>query len=211
MLSTTYVYRATRAASAALVALAVSATMAFAQESTTRGLNLSFRLMGANVAIEDGDPGGGGGAGLRVGYGVNRTFTIFAGIDGTKLDVEEGDVTGDWNLAHADLGVRFHFANSLRSWVPYLEASVGARVVSVDDVDAEDDGETTTQSIDFSGSDFTVGGGLAVYLKENLALDVLLLYSVGEFSNVSIGNVTLGGLDFDAKSARFGVGLNWWP
>ena len=34
-------------------------------------------------------------------------------------------------MAHADLGARFHFASTLRRWVPYLQAAVSGRGVTV--------------------------------------------------------------------------------
>jgi outer membrane autotransporter protein len=180
-----------------------------AQESTTRGLNLSFHIQATTLSVEGADSDGGGGAGIRVGYGFNRIVTAFFQLDGSSVDTKNApDLSGEWTVAHADLGVRFHFANSLRSWVPYLEAAVGARAVHANDAQVT---PQIVEDVSFNGTSFSVGGGLAVYLKETLALDVGVLLSSGEFNEIAVGAVSVGNLDIDSKSSRFSVGLEWWP
>ena len=46
-----------------------------AQESTTRGLVLGLHAGAASIEPEGADRANGGGGGLFVGYGVNRSFT----------------------------------------------------------------------------------------------------------------------------------------
>lgn len=194
------------AASLALAPLA--AAPAAAQSSTTRGFNLGGYLEGAQLSVEGNDPSGGGGLGLRIGYGINRIVTLFLGIDGTAIEVEDGTApSGDWHMAHFDCGARFHFANTLRSWVPYLEAAITGRAVGLDPavVAGQDVGE-----LSFSGAAFSLGGGIALYLKENLAIDIGLVASGGEFNEIEVGAVSVGNLDVDANSSRFRVGLVWW-
>lgn len=181
-----------------------------AQVSTTRGWSLGAHLVGASLSVEDDDANGGGGLGLRAGYGFNRTVTVFLSVDGIAFDAENAptEVSGEWTMAHADLGARFHFANALRRWVPWLEAAVGGRTVSLEDevVDGEE-----REGVTFTGGSFTVGGGLDVYLRQTLALELGLRFTGGEFTDVEVGNVTVEGLDLDASSVRVGLGLTWWP
>lgn len=196
------------AAAAILALIPLFATAVEAQESTTRGFNLGVYLEGAALTVEEGDQNGGGGIGVRAGYGFNRIVTGFLNIDGTTIEVAEDDApTGDWVMVHFDLGARFHFANSLRSWVPYLEAAFSGRVVELDPalVNGTDVGE-----LSFNGGALTVGGGISVYLRETLALDIGLLVSGGQFNEIKVGSVSVGGLDIDATSSRFKVGLIWW-
>jgi len=188
----------------------LTSTPAAAQESITRGFVLGFHFTGASLVIEDGERQSAGGAGLTVGYGINRRFTIFAQADGARFDdVPTADVDGgDWTLGHFDLGARFNFANSLRAWVPYLQASFTGRVVSVSG------GVSDGSSIDeasISGGSFTLGGGFDVYFTETLALDLQLLWSGGEFTRLTVENVTIDGFDLDATSARLNLGVAWWP
>jgi hypothetical protein len=180
-----------------------------AQESTTRGLTLGVHLSGSSLTVESGDPSNGGGAGIRVGYGINRIVTLFAQVDGSQVDVDDtDDLAGAWTMAHVDLGARFNFASTLRSWVPYLEAALTTRAVSVDNATV---GQQAAGSISFSGAALTAGGGISLYLKQTLALDVGVKLTAGEFTQIDVGAISVGGLDIDAQSARFNVGLAWWP
>jgi hypothetical protein len=185
------------------------ATNAHAQQSTTRGLSLGVALQGTSLEVEGGDANSGGSLGLRVGYGFNRIVTGFVHVDGGEIDVSNNAALGGtWAMGHAEIGARFHFANSLRKVVPWLETSLGARVVSVENARAngEDVGKVT-----FNGGAFTLGGGISAYFKPSLALDVGLKLTGGTFTEVDLGNVSVRNIDIDAKSARFAVGLVWWP
>jgi len=180
-----------------------------AQESTTRGWSLGVHLQGISLSVEEGDAAGGGGGGFRVGYGFNRIVTAFLQVDGSEIDVEEGgSLRGEWGLAHGEVGARFHFANALRAWVPYLEVAAGTRAVQVDD--AVLDGEALDR-VSFNGGGLTLGGGISLYLRESLALDVSLKWTGGTFTEVDLGEVAVRRLDIEATSSRFGVGLVWWP
>src|SRR5688572_32306420 len=117
--------RSTSVLLAAMLAItaSVAVTPAAAQKSTTRGFSIAAHLQGASLQIEDDDPSGGGGLGVRVGYGFNRRFTGYLELDGIAFDVENPELEGEWTMGHADLGVRFNFANSLRRVVPFLDAA----------------------------------------------------------------------------------------
>jgi|JI7StandDraft_1071085.scaffolds.fasta_scaffold106230_2 hypothetical protein len=200
----------TRAAVIAQIAAALSvASVAQAQRSTTRGLSLGVVAQAISLEVENGEPSSGGGLGLRAGYGFNRIITGFIHLDGGEIDVPAGaSLSGTWSLGHAELGARFHFANSLRRVVPYLETSLGARVVTVKD--AESNG-TGAGEVKFNGGALTVGGGVSTYVKPALALDVGVKFTGGTFTEVDLGTVALRSLDVEASSFRFGVGLTWWP
>jgi hypothetical protein len=178
------------------------------QVSTTRGLSLGVYFQGASLSVEGGDPGNGGGGGLRVGYGINRTVTLFIRADGSQTDVEDATIVGQWTLAHGELGARFHFANALRRWVPFLEVAAGARTVSVNDATVEGG---SPADVSFSGGAFSLGGGLGVYFNQTVALDLGLIWTGGEFTDIDVGNVTVSGFDIDARSFRFNLGLTFWP
>jgi len=179
-----------------------------AQSWTTRGWSLALQAQGTSLSIEDADADQGGGAGLRFGYGLNRSFTLFLQTDGGLIDVEEADdFTGEWRMGHVDLGVRFHFANSLNRWIPFLEAAAGVRAVSVEAAEVEDE----ILDVSFSGSSFSLGGGVQLYLNETLALELDGRFTSGQFTDIDVGNITVGGFDIDAQSTRLGIGLVWWP
>lgn len=204
-------YGHVRSAAFALgLAAALTVAPLSAQQSTTRGFVIGAHLGGSSLKVEDGDRNNAGGGGIIVGYGVNRTITIFGQLDGASFDVNiDSDTDGTWTMGHGDLGVRFHFANSLRSFVPYLQAAFSTRIVSVTDIAASS--PFAGQDVSFTGGAFTFGGGLMLYVKESIAFDLGLLFSGGTFSDVTVGNATFTGFDADAQSSRFNIGAVWWP
>jgi hypothetical protein len=188
--------------------LGATATPAAAQRSTTRGFSIGAHLQGASLAVEDDDPAGGGGLGVRVGYGFNRRLTGYLEVDGIQFDVENPELEGEWAMAHIDLGARYSFANSLNRWIPFLEAALGARAVSVEDAtsDGEDVGEVT-----FSGGSFSLGGGVSFYTSEKFAVESLVKFTGGTFEQIDVGDVSVRNLDIEASSFRFKIGVAWWP
>lgn len=193
---------------AALVLLAVPAG-ASAQSSTTQGLSLGFHLSGASLAVEGEDDNGAAGGGLSVGYGFNRTFMLFAQLDGAQFDDQvSGDVEGDWRLGHVDLGGRYHFASTSRRWVPYAQAAFTFRAVTVEDPMVDG---VRRNEVELSGGGLTLGGGLAVHISEAFSLDAQLLWTGGEFTTLRVDNVSVSGFDVDATSGRFNLGVAWWP
>jgi hypothetical protein len=202
--------RSIRGYRAVLLALAagLAAAPIAAQRSTTRGLNIGAHLQGASLTVEDGDPAGGGGFGLRAGYGFNRSFTGYLEADGIVFDVENPELQGEWTMAHFDVGARYHFANSLRRWVPFLDAALTGRAVSVQD--ATSDG-ADVGTVKFSGGAFSLGGGISFFTSERLAIETGVKLTGGTFEQVDIGAVSVRNLDIDANSFRFKLGLSWWP
>ncbi len=202
--------KASRLLVAALVPL-LAPSMASAQLSTTRGLSLGVHVQGTSLKVEDAnETNSGGGLGLRVGYGFNRIVTGFIHVDGAQIDVASGGtITGKWNLGHGEIGARFHFANSNRRLVPYLEGAAGARVVTVSEATVS--GSPDVEDISFNGGAVTFGAGLSTFFKKRAAFDVSLKWTGGTFSEVDLGDIAVRNLDIDATSFRFGIGLIFWP
>ena len=57
----------------------------------------------------------------------------------------------------------------------------------------------------------TLGGGIMFYFSQTLAADLQLAWSGGRFTDVTAGNFTFSGLEIDANSTRFNIGISWWP
>ena len=130
------------------------------------------------------------------------------------VDVRDFDGFDKVTFGHADVGVKLHLANSDRRWVPYGDLAVTFWPVS----DVLENGERTTT--DFAGrSNFSLGGGLAIYLSETWAVDVNVKWGSGGFKDVEIGNLANAESEqhvhrfrgIEAESTRFTVGISWWP
>jgi outer membrane protein with beta-barrel domain len=181
-----------------------------AQESTTRGFVVGAHVGLGSVSVEGSERSSGGGGGLMVGYGINRRFTIYAQLDGATIDVRnQPDVEGSWAIGFAELGVRFNFANSLRSWVPYVQTALGARAVSISDIPMGN--PASGQDVSISGGAFSLGGGVMLYPTESLAFDIGAIFTGGQFTTLTVGANSRSGFDVDANSSRFNLGVVWWP
>lgn len=194
----------------AMVAFAfVAAQSLEAQSSTTRGFVLGAHLGAAAVSVDGSDSSTGGGGGLLFGLGLNRNFTVYLQLDAATLDVENGETAGNWTLGHADLGLRFHFANSLRSWVPYVQGGFSGRAVSLSDIPAGN--PLSGREVSISGTSLTFGGGVMIYPSQAFAVDLSVAVNGGQFTTLTVDNTSQTGFDIDSTSTRINVGFAWWP
>lgn len=186
---------------------------ASAQRSTTEGWVFGFDLGGAAVSFESKPRDGAGLVGARIGYGLNKVVTVYLDAYETDVDVREFEPFDKVTFGHVDLGLRLHLANRQRRWIPYADVAVTSWPLS----DVLKNGERTTTN--FTGRPpYSLGGGLAIYLSESLALDVNVKAGKGGFRDVEIGNLSAAEsepshefIDITAESARFTVGVSWWP
>jgi hypothetical protein len=204
-----------RAVVLAAFAVGTAVSPVVAQRSTTRGFTIGGHLQAASLEVQnddtaddDDDVSSGGGIGVRVGYGFNRRFTGYLETDAIVFDVANPDFGGYWSMVHVDLGLRYNFANSLRRWVPFLEGALGARAVQVDDATVDGD---SVGELSFSGGAGSLGGGISFFPTEKLAIEALMKFTGGTFERVDVGNVSVNGLDIEASSFRFKIGVAWWP
>ena len=185
-----------------------------AQPARTQGWVLGLGSGAAAVSFESGPGDGAALVDLRIGYGLDRVFTLYLG--GAYADIRSRGLEAfdRVTFAHVDLGVRLHLAGGRRRWVPYGDLALTFWQVS----DVVENGEET--AADFTSMPtFSVGGGVAIHLSESWALDVNVKAARGTFRDVPAGNIPIGGtsrhrgtpLHLDAASARLGVGVSWWP
>lgn len=180
-----------------------------AQHVETEGWAIGLDV-GATVASFEYQPRDTGlSVGFRAGYGLNRILAPYLGVYEVDIDTPQLEaVDGVTRSGHYDFGIRLHLPGGSRRWVPFGDVAVTLWPVS----QALEDGERI--ATDFTGATMSLGGGISMYVSEVLALDVSVKWGKGEFDNVPIGDTTTGGLDIldiDAESARFTVGVSWWP
>lgn len=193
------------AAFLAAAALLTGPTLVAAQapptplKSNPTGFHVAGSVNGAGILYEDDDEAEGGpGGSLALGWGVNRTVTLF--VQGSGATIEMIDFSDTYTLVHFDLGVRFNFRGPQARVLPYLAVAASGR----------------SAGLDLGGDLFTItglgpsfGGGLAVFLSPSAALDFGVLWTVGSFTEAEYRGMTES-VDVSATSARVSVGVSWW-
>lgn len=174
--------------------------------SRTKGFFLGAHLNGS--AVESTDPGvddeteSGLGAGLQVGFGFSNRVALFADVTAAALEGR-----GEISLVHGDLGIRYSFAGVSR-FVPFLEAAVTGRLRAEDDVPLEN-GARGDRSL--SGAALTLGGGAQWFATRHVAFGGSVKWTAGEFTTLTVNDLSVDGLDVDATSTRINVGMIWHP
>lgn len=196
-----------------LLAAALPA-VAQAQRSTpvfgAKGLFLGAALNGSAIKLDefsddnDGDTDSGGGLALFGGWGFTPQLALFVEASAASID-SEGET---WTLAHADLGLRYHFTGATRKFVPFVEGAITGRLGSFEDIDFDDEDGV---DVELTGGGVTLGGGFLYFFNKSLGLSTDLKWTTGEFDKVKVGNVSVDGLDIDATTSRFNLGLTWFP
>ena len=194
------------ACSAAFIVAPLGAQQASVAASSTRGIFVGAHLNGSGLTADDlsDKTESGPGFGLQLGYGFTRNLALVLDATGAALDTDAGTV----GLGHADVLLRYAFTSPTRRFVPFLEAGVSGRALAQDDVELEDG---SSGDLSLSGGGFTFGGGLQYYFAPKWALGAGLKWTTGEFNTVQVDNVSVSGFDIDATSARFNVGVTWYP
>ena len=177
--------------------------------SKTTGLMIGAGLNGSSIKFENDDKADpGSGATLQVGYGFTKRFTGMIDLSGVVLDGDPGD--GEVSLAQVFLGGRFHFLSDAARWRPFADVGIGARGLGEKNVPVCNP-TCANHDFAFSGGSFMFGGGASFYATRKLAITGALNWGVGEFSDVTMDNVTVSGFQANATTARFNVGISWFP
>lgn len=200
-----------------LAALTLSQTVQ-AQESPylRSGLMIGLHSVGAQgikLAGEDfNEPyelGSGFGAGVTLGYAINRTISSFVSFDVAKVKSAPDEVNeGTYGLGHIEFGVRANLPLGVTKTVPYVTGSVGRRGLAAK-VTNYDTGETN--DVAFHGRVMGVGGGIEHFFSPKLSLDAGVQLSFGKFDHL-----TYDGEDNDlvldgTTSMRVRLGFTWRP
>jgi hypothetical protein len=196
-----------------LLAWLLVPTAAMAQvRSETGGLRLSAHLVGSSISFRDADLRESGlGVGISGGYGFTPRFQLLGRFDAAVIRADEGL---DYALVHADLTIRYNFANSDRRLVPFVSAGVSER--SVIREDSTGAGESVV-----SGASITLGGGLSYFFSPSFALEGEL--SVGLQRPFYKERPACSGwyacdtlfeddpVIFSASTTRLAAGVSWYP
>lgn len=172
------------------------------------GLILGVNVTGSFVTVDGATVGehtfdgrgreGGGGMQFTVGYAFTPTIAVLLHGGGVVLNEEEDRILGGVELA-----LRYSFANSGRSLVPYMEMGLGGFAL-------EDSFESGSSEL--AGGSLSVAGGFNYFVSRRIALNADFRYNMGMFPTVSVDSRKITD---DARmgfgSTRVNVGFNWYP
>ncbi len=178
--------------------------------TNTTNLMLGLSLNGSAVRGDDLNSSTESGAGLaaQIGWGFTKNFALVFDASAARIET----VGGDFDLAHVDIGGRWHFVSASHGFVPFLEVGYSGRAAMQNDVLMSDGaGNTFTGDLSIIGSGISFGGGLQYFVGQKWAVGGTFKWTAGEFTQVKIDDLTIDGLGIDATSARFNMGLTWFP
>ena len=178
--------------------------------ANTSKLILGLSLNGSSISSDDLATAteSGAGASAQLGWGFTKNFALM--LDASAARIESLD--GNFDLAHVDIAGRWHFVSRSHGFVPYVEVGYSGRAATKQDVLLSDDvGNTYTGDLAILGGGISVGGGMEYFIAPKWALGGAFKWTTGQFNQVKFDNITIDGLAIDATSARFNLGMSWYP
>jgi hypothetical protein len=186
------------------------AEMHSAPRTNTSKLLLGLSFSGSALRSDDLNSSTESGPGVagQLGWGFTKNFAIVLDASAARME----SVGGNYDLAHADIAGRWHFVSSSHGFVPFVEVGYSGRAAMQNDVLMADEfGNTYAGDLAILGGGISFGGGLNYFISQKWALGGQFKWTTGEFTRVQIDNVTIDGVKIDATSARFNMGLTWFP
>ena len=185
-------------------------SMQSAPRTNTSKLLLGLSASGSALRSDGLNSSTESGAGLagQLGWGFTKNFAIV--IDASAARIES--VAGKYDLAHVDIGGRWHFVSSSHGFVPFVEVGYSGRAMAQNDVLMADEiGNTYAGDLTLLGGGISFGGGLQYFITQKWALGGAFKWTTGSFTRVQIDDMSLDGFAIDAASARFNMGFTWFP
>ena len=176
--------------------------------SNTEGLNVSVSGGIGNwsssyfLNLDELEPLGVGG-GLRIGYGLNQRFEIFARYDRNTFKIQK-----EWEkygTSVAGAGLRVNFGGTLQALRPYLEAGFSSINLVIDPVLFN--GNIVEYRL--KGPALAVGGGLNYFISPNFAIQANALGTFGKFNTFQIDGRGIEDRP-DARTLRFSLGISYF-
>jgi outer membrane protein W len=132
----------------------------------------------------------------------------FVGLTASDMN-GKGD---KYSFLHLDLGVRYHFANASKPFVPFVDVGVARRSATRNDIILTGpDGVSHGGQLKMSGAGFTVGGGFNYFVRPKVAVSTAVNWAMGDFTDLKFGEESPHILAFSGTTARLNVGVVWFP
>ena len=179
------------------------------RRTNTSGLMLGLSFDASSIRSDDLNSSTESGPGVAgtLGWGFTKNFALVIDASGARIS----SLDGDYDLAHVDVGGRWHFVNR-SALVPFVEVGYAGRAARKQDAILSDgNGNTYTGELSILGTGVSAGGGFEYFPTPGLALGGSFKWTSGQFTQVKFDNVTIDGFTLDATSARFNMGFTWYP
>jgi opacity protein-like surface antigen len=192
----------------AFCTLLLGNTLAQDVQSNTEGLTVTLLPSYARWSssyfdkLDELEPMGLGG-GLRIGYGLNQRFEIFAHYDAHKFNFRE-----DWDkyrLSALGGGVKVNFGGTLQALRPFVEVGVVNQRLVIDPVLFN--GRLFEYLL--RGLAVQANGGVQYFVSPQLALRGNVGFSAGKFSSFQLNRDGIEDRP-DVKTFRVGVGVSYF-
>ena len=175
----------------------------------TSGLLLGLSFDASTIKSEGLGPSMDTGVGMagQLGWGVTKNFALIADASAARI----ASLNGNFDLAHVDVGGRWHFVTARSSFVPFVEVGYSGRAVRKKGaVMADAAGNLYTGDM-ILGTGISLGGGLQYFVAPTVAFGGAFKWTTGKFSRLQLGDAYVDGLAMDATSTRFNMGFTWYP
>lgn len=191
---------------ALVIVLCLGSSAAYAQaapspspvKSTAEGFFIGGDLAGVALSA-NGSTDSGAGGGLQLGYGFSPQWALY--MDLNAASIHPGDGSGNYTLAHADIGARLHFNAGPHPVVPFVQFALAGR-------DARQNvGIYTAEA---KGGGVTFGGGFNAHFSPSAAFQLGIMWTVGSFGQLSVNGIQVSNATIGSTSARIELGLVWF-
>jgi hypothetical protein len=186
------------------------ATPAPMPRANTNKLLLGLSFDASSIKSDDLNSSTESGAGMaaQLGWGFTKNFALVLDASAARI----ASLNGDFDLAHVDVGGRWHFVSMRSGLVPFVEVGYSGRAATKQGALMTDGaGNMYTGDLSILGGGVSLGGGFHYFVAPTWAIGGALKWTTGQFSRVQFDNVSVDGFQIDATSARFNMGFTWFP
>lgn len=177
-------------------------------QSNTEGFNIGVHAGVGNwsssyfLNLDELEPIGVGG-GLRLGYGLNQRFEVFA-----QYNAKTFAMKNDWDtyrISSLGAGIRVHFGGTLQRLRPYVEGGVAGVNLLINPVLFNGD----LVEYRLKGPSLALGAGVNYFLSPNLALHANATGTFGKFNSFQVNSRGIQDRP-DVRTLQFSLGINFF-
>ncbi len=182
--------------------------------SNTEGVTISATLDYARWSssdlgqLDEQEPNGAG-LGLRVGYGFNQRFELFARLKGYSFALNDPEAWDRYSMASLAGGLRLNLGGTLQRLRPFVEAAYSSQYFIIGPITLNN-GDPNIYELKMRGPALQVAGGLNFFITKSLAFNASVGGSFGRASSFLLNDN--GGFDDrpDLRTLQGNAGLTFF-